>query len=50
MREGLPQLEQLGLIRTQPGGARVQSANVASLTVLGPLLALDDHLDPVLMD
>ena len=50
MSEGLPQLEQLGLIRTQPGGARVQSANVASLAVLGPLLALDDHPDPLLMD
>ena len=50
VREGLSQLEQLGLIRIQPGGARVQSVNVASLAVLGPLLALDDHPDPLLVD
>lgn len=51
VREGLAQLEQLGLTRTQPGDARVQSANVASLEVLlGPLLALDDHPDPLLVD
>ncbi len=50
VREALSQLEQLGLIRSQPGGARVQSVNAASLAVLGPLLALDDHPDPVLVD
>ena len=50
MREALSQLEQLGLIRTQPSGARVQSVNVASLAILGPLLALDDHPDPPLVD
>ena len=50
VREALSQLEQLGLIRTQPGGARVQSVNSASLAVLGPLLALDDHPDPLLVD
>ena len=50
VREALSQLEQLGLIRTQPSGARVQSVNVASLAILGPLLALDDHPDPLLVD
>lgn len=50
VREALSQLEQLGLIRTQPGGARVQSVNAASLGVLGPLMALDDQPDPLLVD
>ena len=50
VREALSQLEQLGLIHIQPGGARVQSVNAASLAVLGPLLALDDHPDPLLVD
>ena len=50
VREALSQLEQLGLIRSQPGGARVQSVDTASLAVLGPLLALDDHPDPILVD
>jgi DNA-binding FadR family transcriptional regulator len=50
VREALSQLEQLGLIRTQPGGARVQSVNSASLAVLGPLMSLDDHPDPILVD
>jgi len=50
VREALSQLEQLGLIRTQPGGARVQGVNTASLAVLGPLLALGDSPDPTLVD
>jgi len=50
VREALSQLEQLGLIRTQPGGARVQDVNAASLAVLGPLLALGERPDPVLVD
>ena len=50
VREALSQLEQLGLIHIQPGGARVQSVNSASLAVLGPLLALDDHPDSLLVD
>lgn len=50
VREALSQLEQLGLIHTQPGGARVQSVNSASLAVLGPLMALDGQLDPLLVD
>ncbi|MBL4572383.1 MAG: FadR family transcriptional regulator [Gammaproteobacteria bacterium] len=50
VREALSQLEQLGLIRTQPGGARVQSVKSASLAVLGPLMALGDYPDPLLVD
>ena len=50
VREALSQLEQLGLIRVQPGGARVQSVDSASIAVLGPLLALDDIPDPRLVD
>ncbi|PCI75720.1 MAG: hypothetical protein COB20_12315 [SAR86 cluster bacterium] len=50
VREALSQLEQLGLIHTQPGGARVQSVNAASLAVLGPLMALDGYPDPLLVD
>tara|TARA_B110000858_G_scaffold194218_1_gene248172 strand:- start:19162 stop:19887 length:726 start_codon:yes stop_codon:yes gene_type:complete len=50
VREALPQLEQLGLIRVQPGGARVQSVDSASIGVLGPLLALSDVPDAVLVD
>jgi len=50
VREALSQLEQLGLIHIQPGGARVQSVDSASLAVLGPLLALDDHPDSLLVD
>ena len=50
VREALSQLEQLGLIRTQPGGARVQSVDSASLAVLGPLMQLNDLPNPVLVD
>jgi len=50
VREALSQLEQLGLIHTQPGGARVQSINSASLAVLGPLLSLGEQPDPLLVD
>lgn len=50
VREALSQLEQLGLIHIQPGGARVKSVNTASLAVLGPLMALDDEPDPLLVD
>jgi DNA-binding FadR family transcriptional regulator len=46
----LSQLEQLGLIRVHPGGARVQNLDSASIAVLGPLMALDDAPDPVLVD
>ncbi|GJM13451.1 MAG: hypothetical protein DHS20C12_18540 [Pseudohongiella sp.] len=50
VREALSQVEQLGLIRTQPGGARVQSVDSASLAILGPLMALDDQPDAALVD
>lgn len=50
VREALSQLEQLGLIRVQPGGARVQSVDSASIGVLGPLLALGDVPDANLVD
>ena len=50
VREALSQLEQLGIIRIQPGGARVQSINAAGLAILGPLMALNDIPDPALVD
>lgn len=50
VREALSQLEQLGLIRIQRGGARVQGVDSASIAVLGPLLALDDAPDSALVD
>jgi DNA-binding FadR family transcriptional regulator len=50
VREGFSQLEQLGLIRILPGGARVQPIEAASLAVLGPMLELSDIPDPHLVD
>lgn len=50
VREALSQLEQLGLIRIQPGGARVQSVDSASIAILGPLMAMDEVPDPILVD
>ena len=50
VREALSQLEQLGLIRIHPGGARVQPINTASVSILGPLMALDPIPDPALVD
>ena len=50
VREALSQLEQSGLIKIQPGGARVRSLQSASISVLGPLMALDESPDPVLID
>lgn len=50
VREALSQLEQLGLIRVLPGGARVQSVESASIAVLGPLMAIDEVPDPQLVD
>ena len=49
VREALSQLEQIGLIDIQPGGARVQSLQSASIPVLGPLLAREELPDPVLV-
>lgn len=50
VREALSQLEQLGLIRIHPGGARVQAIDAASIAILGPLLALDPIPDAQLVD
>ncbi|MFK7865301.1 MAG: FadR/GntR family transcriptional regulator [Pseudohongiellaceae bacterium] len=50
VREGLSQLEQIGLIRIMPGGARVQPIENASLGVLGPLLEFGETPDPKLVD
>jgi len=50
VREGFSQLEQLGLIRILPGGARVQAIEDASLSILRPLLELEEVPDPMLVD
>ena len=50
VREALSQLEQLGLINTQPGGARVRDIESASIAILGPLMVLQDTPDPNLVD
>jgi len=50
VREALSQLEQLRLIEIQPGGARVQPFNKASIAILGPLLELEEIPDPALVD
>lgn len=50
VREGFSQLEQLGLIRILPGGARVQPIESASLAVLGPMLELEEIPNPQLVD
>lgn len=50
VREAMSQLEQIGLITVQRGGARVQSLESASISVLGPLLALGTPPDSGLVD
>jgi len=50
VREGLSQLEQLGLIQILPGGARVQAIDAASIAILGPLMAMDEVPDGPLVD
>lgn len=50
VREALSQLEQLGLIQVQPGGARVQAIDCASIALLGPLITMDEMPDPILVD
>ncbi len=49
VREALSQLEQVGLIDIQLGGARVQSIGQARIAVLGPLMALGETPDPALV-
>lgn len=50
VREALSQLEQLGLVRILPGGARVQTVDSASIAILGPLMDMEEFPDPVLVD
>jgi len=50
VREALSQLEQLGLIDIQPGGARVKPIESASISILGPLMTLEEIPDPTLID
>lgn len=50
VREALKQLEQLGIISIQPGGARVKPKEEATLEILGHILNLDIYPDPNLVD
>lgn len=50
VREALSQLDQQGIIDTQPGGARVKPLEKATLAILGPLMALEEVPDPELVD
>lgn len=50
VREALSQLEQIGLISIQPGGVRVKALEDASISILGPLLALNKQPDIALVD
>jgi DNA-binding FadR family transcriptional regulator len=50
VREALKQLQQLGIVTIQPGGARVVPVKECTLDVLGPLLDLDESPDPKLVD
>ncbi|MGD8341641.1 MAG: GntR family transcriptional regulator [Gammaproteobacteria bacterium] len=50
VREALKQLQQLGIVSIQPGGARVVPIEECTLDVLGPLLDLNDPPDPKLVD
>ena len=50
VREALSQLDQQGIIETQPGGVRVKPLDEATLSILGPLMALDPVPDPDLVD
>ncbi len=50
VREALSQLEQSGLIEIQPGGARVKPIESASISILGPLMSLEEIPEPGLVD
>lgn len=50
VREAFKRLEQLGVARIAPGGARVAPLEEASLDVVEHLLALDDPPDPEIVD
>ena len=48
VREAMAKLVQLGLVEVHPGGARVRERELASLDVIGYLLAQRDLPDPIL--
>lgn len=50
VREAMKRLEQLGLARIRPGGARVAPLHEASLDVIGHMLAIGDVPDRDLME
>ena len=50
VREAISQLEQSGLIEVKPGGARVKPIETASISVLGPLMTLNEIPDTALVD
>ena len=50
VREAMKQLEQMGLASIQPGGARVNAIQQASLDVVGRLMARGDLPDAQLLD
>lgn len=50
VREAFKRLEQLGVARIAPGGARVAPLEEASLDIVEHLLALDDAPDPEIVD
>ncbi|MBV1877923.1 MAG: GntR family transcriptional regulator [Pseudomonadales bacterium] len=49
IREALKKLEQLGIASINPGGVRVVPIEEASLSILGPLIDLDDKPDAILI-
>lgn len=49
IREALKKLEQLGIATITPGGVRVVPIEQASLSVLGPLIDLQESPDPLLV-
>jgi DNA-binding FadR family transcriptional regulator len=50
IREAMKRLEQLGIARTGPGGARVAPIHEASLDVVQHLIELEDPPDPNVVD
>jgi GntR family transcriptional repressor for pyruvate dehydrogenase complex len=50
VREAFKRLEQLGVARVHPGGARVAPIDEASLDVVEHMIALDGSADPEILD
>ena len=50
VREAMQRLQQLGIVRIEPGGARAAPLEEASLDVIGHLLALGDTPDATLVE